>query len=147
MQLFGELSVDECVGRTGIEHKVEGTGSVDRDGNDDYGLFRHPEFDLVSLLAEAGQESRKRQGKTEKCEKPAGQAEGGHGAHLESQTSREHDPRPGAALKSLPNSGFSLLKSLPQYGDAANKGVLPNLWLIALSSRIPTAVIGGHPWN
>src|SRR5215469_1623390 len=111
MQLFGEFSVDECVGRTGIEHKVEGTGSVDRDGNDDYGLSRHPEVDLVWLLATAGHRSREIQGKRQKCQKSAGETEGRHDAHLELRTSREPDPRPGAALKSLRNSGFSLLKS------------------------------------
>jgi hypothetical protein len=132
MQLFGELSVDECVGCTGIEHKVEWTGSVDRDGNDDYGFSRHPEFDLPWLLAKAGHGSREIQSKRQKCWKSAGETEGRHVAHLELRTSREYDPRPGTALKSLPNAGFSLLKSLPHYGDAGNKGILPNLWLIAL---------------
>src|SRR5215472_6871003 len=86
MQLFCEFSVDECVGRTGIEHKVEGTGSVDRDGNDDYGLFCDPEFDLVWLLGRACREDGEAEGTGSKWKECAGETTGSHGAHLESRT-------------------------------------------------------------
>jgi hypothetical protein len=52
MQLFSEFSVDDCIGTTGIDQKVERTGSIDGDGYDNH-VLHDPELDLERLLAKA----------------------------------------------------------------------------------------------